>query len=67
MTSLSAVTLFFNLYAEHIMKNARLEEFQAGIKKDRRNNNLRYAYDTILIAESKEALKKLLMRVKEES
>ena len=49
------------------MKNAGLEEFQAGIKKDRRNNNLRYAYYTILIAESKEELKKLLMRVKEES
>ena len=56
-----------NLYTEHIMRNAGLNELQAGIKKDRRNNNLRYAYDTILIAESKEALKKLLMRVKEES
>ena len=50
------------------MRNARLDESQAGIKIARRNiNNLRYAYDTILIAESKEALKKLLMRVKEES
>ena len=49
------------------MKNARLEEFQAGIKKDRRNNNLRYADDTTLMAESEEELNSLLMRVKEES
>ena len=58
----------FNLYTEHIMRNARLDELQAGIKIDRRNtNNLRYADDTTLMAESKEELKSLLMRVKEES
>ena len=58
----------FNLYAEHIMKNAGLDELQAGVKIGRRNiNNLRYADDTILMAESKEELKSLLMRVKEES
>ena len=57
----------FNLYAEHIMWNAGLDEAQAGIKIVRRNiNNLRYADDTILMAESKEELKSLLMRVKEE-
>ena len=58
----------FNLYAEHIMRNAGLEEAQAGIKIARRNiNNLRYADDTTLIAESEEKLKSLLMKVKEES
>ena len=58
----------FNLYAEHIMQNARLDESQAGIKIAGRNiNNLRYADDTTLVAESKEELKSLLMRVKEES
>ena len=58
----------FNLYAEYIMRNAGLEEAQAGIKIARRNiNNLRYADDTILIAESEEELKSLLMKVKEES
>ena len=58
----------FNLYAEYIMRNSRLDEAQAGIKIARRNiNNLRYADDTILKAESKEELKSLLMRVKEES
>ena len=58
----------FNLYVAHIMKNAELDEVQAGIKIGRRNiNNLRYADDTTLIAESKEDLKSLLMRVKEES
>ena len=58
----------FNLYAEHIIRNAGLEEAQAGIKIARRNiNNLRYADDTALIAESKEELKSLLMKVKEES
>ena len=58
----------FNLYAEHIMRNARLDELQAGIKIGRRNiNNLRYADDTTLMAESEEELKSLLMRVKEES
>ena len=57
----------FNLYAEYIMRNAGLVEAQAGIKIARRNiNNLRYADDTILVAESKE-LKSLLMKVKEES
>ena len=58
----------FNLYAEYIMRNAELEEAQAGIKIARRNiNNLRYADDTTLIAESEEELKSLLMKVKEES
>ena len=58
----------FNLYAEYIMQNARLDEQQARIKIPRRNiNNLRYADDTILMAESKEELKSLLMKVKEES
>ena len=58
----------FNLYAEYIMRNAGLEETQAGIKTGRRNiNNLRYADDTTLMAESQEELKSLLMKVKEES
>ena len=58
----------FNLYAEYIMRNAGLGETQAGIKIARRNiNNLRYADDTTLMAESKEELKSLLMKVKEES
>ena len=58
----------FNLYAEHMVRNARLDELQAGIKIGRRNiNNLRYVDDTTLIAESKEELKSLWMRVKEES
>ena len=58
----------FNLYAEYIMQNARLDEAQAGIKIAKRNiNNLRYADDTTLMAESEEELKKLLMKVKEES
>ena len=58
----------FNLYAEYIMGNAGLDEAQAGIKIARRNiNNLRYAYDTTLMAESEEELKSLLMKVKEES
>ena len=57
-----------NLYAEYIMRNAGLEEAQAGIKIAGRNvNNLRYADDTTLMAESKEELKSLLMEVKEES
>ena len=56
----------FNLYAGYIMQNARLDEAQAGIKTARRNvNNLRYADDTTLMAESEEELKSLLMRVKE--
>ena len=58
----------FNLYAEYIMRNVGLEEAHAGIKIARRNiNNLRYADDTTLMAESKEELKSLLMKVKEES
>ena len=58
----------FNLYAQYVMWNARLDEAQAGIKISRRNiNNLRYADDTTLMAESKEDLKSLLMKVKEES
>ena len=57
----------FNLYAKYIMRNAGLEEAQAGIKFVERNiNNLRYADDTILMAESEEELKSLLMKVKEE-
>ena len=62
------VTLLINLYAEYIMQNARLDEAQAGIKIAGRNtNNLRYAHDTTLMAESKEELKNLSMKVKEES
>ena len=58
----------FNLYAEHIMRNSGLDEAQAGIKIAGRNiNNLRYADDTTLMAESEEVLKSLLMKVKEES
>ena len=58
----------FNLYAEYIIWNARLDESQAGIKSAGRNiNNLRYADDATLTAESKEELKSLLMRVKEDS
>ena len=57
-----------NLYAEYIMRNAGLEETQAGIKTAERNiNNLRYADDTTLMAESEEELKSLLIKVKEES
>ena len=57
----------FNLYAEYIMQNVRLDEAQGGIKIARRNNNLRYADDTTLKAESEEELKSLLRKVKEES
>ena len=58
----------FNFYAEYIIRNARLDEAQAGIKIARRNiNNLRYADDITLMAESEEELKSLLMKVKEES
>ena len=58
----------FNLYVEYIMRNSGLEEAQAGIKIVRRNiNNLGYADDTTLMAESEEELKSLLMKVKEES
>ena len=56
-----------NLYAEYIMRNARLDDSQAGIKIAKRNiNNLRYADDITLMAESEEELKSLLMTVKEE-
>ena len=58
----------FNLYAEYIMQNARLDEAQAGIKIVGRNiNNLRYADDTTLMAEREEELKSLLMKIKKES
>ena len=58
----------FNLYAEYIMGNPRLDEEQAGIQISRRNiNNLRYSDDTTLMAESEEELKSLLMKLKEES
>ena len=57
----------FNLYAEYVMSNAGLDEAQAGIKIARRNiNNLRYADDTTLMAENKQELKSLLMKVKDE-
>src|SRR5574337_732003 len=58
----------FNLYAEYIMRNPGLDEAETGIKIAKRNiNNLRYADDTTLMAESEEELKSLLMKVKEES
>ena len=58
----------FNFYAEYIMQNARMDESQTGIKIAGRNiNNLRYAYDTTLMAESEEELKSLLMTMKDES
>ena len=58
----------FNFYAEYIMRNAGLEETQAGVNTAGRNiNNFRYADDTTLMAESKEELKRLLMKIKEES
>ena len=58
----------FNLYADYIIQNARLDEAQAGIKIAGRNiNNLRYADDTTLMAESEEELKSLLMKEKEDS
>ena len=66
MSRLYIVTL--NLHAEYIMRNAGLHEAQAGIKIARKNtNNLRYADDTILMAESEEELKNLLIKVKEET
>ena len=68
MSRLYIVTQLINLYAEYIMRNAGLEKAQAGIKIARRNiNNLRYADDTTLMAESEEELKSLLMKEKEES
>ena len=58
----------FNMYAEHIVRNARLDELQTGIKIRRRNiNNLRYADGTALMAGSEEKLKSLLMKMKEEN
>ena len=58
----------FNLYAEYIMQNTRLDEAQSGIKISGRNiKNLRYSHDTTLMAESKEKLKSLLVKMKEES
>ena len=61
-------TYLFKLYVKYILQNAGLDETQAGLKTTRRNtNNFRYADDTILMAESKEELESLLMRVKEES
>ena len=68
MTKLYIVTCLFNLNAEYITWNARLDELQTGIKIVGRNiNSLRYADDTTLMAESEEELKSLLMKVKEES
>ena len=65
MSRLYIVTLLINLHAEYIMRNSGLEEMQAGIKIAGRNiNNLRYADDTTLMAESEEELKSLLMKVK---
>ena len=61
-------TCLFNLYEEYTMRNARLDEAQAGIKIARRNsNNLRYVDDTTLMAESEQELKNPLMKVKEEN
>ena len=66
--NLSLSACLFNLYAEYIMRNTGLDEAQAGIKIARRNiNNLRCADNTTLMAESKEELKNLLMKVKEKS
>ena len=66
-SKLYIVTCLFDLFAEYIMKNAGLYEAQVGIKIVGRNiNNTRYAEDTTLMAESKEELKSLLMKVKEE-
>ena len=68
MSRLYIVTCLFNLYAEYIMRNAGLEEAQAGIKIAGRNiNNFRYADDTTLMVESEEELKRLLVKVKEEN
>ena len=68
MSRLYIVTCLFNFYAEYMIRNAGLEESQAGIKIAGRNiNNLRYSGDTTLMAESEEELKSLLIKVKEES
>ena len=65
MSRLYIVTCFLNFYAQYIMRNAGLKETQTGIKIARRNiNNLRYADDTTLMAESEEELKSFLMKVK---
>ena len=62
------VTLLFNLYAEYIMQNARMDEAQTGIQIAKRNtNNLRYADDTTIMAESEEEQQRHLMKVKEKS
>ena len=67
MSNLYIVTLLFNLHAEYIMRNAGLDEAQAGIKIARRKiNNLRYADNTTLMAESEEELKSFLMKAKAE-
>ena len=66
MSRLYIVTCLYNLYREYIMRNARLDETQSGIKIAGRNiNNLRYVDDTILMAESEEELKSPLMKMKE--
>ena len=66
--STSRLPFLFSLYAEYIMQNARLDETQAGIKIAGKNiNNIRYSNDNTLMAESKEGVKSLLMKVKEES
>ena len=68
MSQLYIIMCLFNLYAEYIMRNAGLQEAQAGIKITKRDiNNLRYADDTTLTAESEEELKSFLMKVKEET
>ena len=68
MSRLYVSPCLFNLYAEYIMRNAGLDEAQAGIKIAKKNiNNLRYPDDTTLMAESEEELKSHLMKVKEES
>ena len=68
MSRLYIVICLFNLYAEYIMRNAGLDEVQAGIKIAGRNiNTIRYTGDTTLMAEGEEELKSLLMKVKEES
>ena len=67
-SSLYTVTCLLNLYAEYLMQKSKPDEPQAGINNVRRNiNNLKYADDTTLMAESEEELKSLLMKVKEES
>ena len=66
-TRLCVVTLLCNFYAECIMQNANLDKSQVGVTITGRNNNLRFAYTTTLMAESEEELKSLLMKVKEKS